>query len=218
MPRIDSPFVDATTLRRLTIDIGEKKKTRLFLVNSAEIREGVSRRLLTPGKRETTRVNAVLGWLQRIESLVAATAYGIVAGLLLGEIVARELFAASIWGSQRMAVFAAILAGFLGLSLTTGTNGHLRAQFADRWVPESWRPMVERLGDFVSAAIYLALAVIALGYIGETYENGDQASVLYWPLWPLQLILPYAFASSAFRHVVFGLQPSLKPEPTLMDN
>ena len=110
MPRIDSPFVDATTLRRLTIDIGEKKKTRLFLVNSAEIREGVSGRLLTPGKRETTRVNAVLGWLQRIESLVAATAYGIVAGLLLGEIVARELFAASFQFGKRNRVHAHVRA------------------------------------------------------------------------------------------------------------
>ena len=58
-------------------------------------------------------MSAILKWLQRFESVIAAIAYAIVAGLLLGEIVAREFFASSIWGSQRMAVFAAIFAGLL---------------------------------------------------------------------------------------------------------
>ena len=57
-----------------------------------------------------------LDWLTRAESVVAALAYLIVTGLLLGEIIAREVFGTSIWGSQKMAVFAAIFAAFLGLS------------------------------------------------------------------------------------------------------
>ena len=162
-------------------------------------------------------MSKLLLWMQRVESVIATIAYAIVAGLLLGEIVAREVFASSIWGSQRMAVFAAIFAGFLGLTLTTGVNGHLRPQFADRWVPERFDSMVSRFGDFLSAFIFLTMAWFAASYVGETYANGDQAAVLYWTLWPLQLVLPYAFISCAVKHIVFGLDPALKPAPSLME-
>ena len=89
----------------------------------------------------------MLDRLERIEGLVAAVAYTAVAGLLLGEIIAREFFYASIWGSQKMAVFAAIIAGFLGLTLATAANGHLRPQFTDNWWPNAWQAGVARFGD-----------------------------------------------------------------------
>ena len=162
-------------------------------------------------------MSAVLVWLQRFESLVAAIAYAGVAGLLLGEIVAREIFSSSIWGSQRIAVFCAIVAGFLGLSLATGSNGHLRPQFADNWFPARMRDGVVRFGDFLSAVTWIVFAVIAAVYVTETYESNEKAAVLYWLLWPLQLVLPYAFASCGVRHFIFGLKPELKPEPMLME-
>lgn len=147
----------------------------------------------------------------RVEAVLAAIAYAIVAALLLGEIIARELFYTSIWGSQKMAVFGAIVAAFLGLALATAANAHLRPQFADNWFPAAWRPAVGRAGDLLSCAIYASLCVVAALYIADTYANGDRAAVLYWPLWPIQLVIPYAFASSAFRHLAFAVRPDMKP-------
>lgn len=149
--------------------------------------------------------------LTKAESVVAAIAYLVVTGLLLGEIIAREVFGTSIWGSQKMAVFAAIFAAFLGLSLATAANVHLRPQFADAWIPKRFWPFVERFGDVLSAAIFGAMGVVATMYLSDTIINGDRAAVLYWSLWPIQLILPYAFYSSALRHVAFAYRPSLKP-------
>lgn len=155
----------------------------------------------------------MLDRLERIEGLVAAVAYTAVAALLLGEIVAREFFYASIWGSQKMAVFAAIVAGFLGLSLATAKNGHLRPRFADGWWPVAWRPAVARFGDALSATIFAAFGVVATLYVMDTFANGDRAAVLYWPLWPIQIVLPYVFYSSALRHAAFAARPGLKPDP-----
>ncbi len=160
---------------------------------------------------------AALTWLLRVESFVAAAAYAVVAALLLGEIIAREIFVTSIWGSQKMAVFAAIIAGFLGLTLATAANGHLRPHFADGWFPRPWWPAVARLGDLLSAAIFAGLGVVATLYIIDTYLNGDRAAVLYWPLWPIQLVLPYAFYSSALRYLVFALRPDWKPRPDAIE-
>lgn len=156
-------------------------------------------------------IAAFLKYLNRIEAVVAALAYAIVAGLLLGEIVAREIFLSAIWGSQKMAVFGAIIAGFLGLCLATAANSHLRPQFADGWWPSSWQPTIGRIGDVVSAVIFLALAGIAAIYVSDTIASQDRAAVLYILLWPIQLVLPYAFFSCSLRHLIFAIQPALKP-------
>ena len=101
--------------------------------------------------------------------------------------------------------------GRIGLSLATAANAHLRPQFADAWLPKRFWPFIERFGDVLSAAIFGAMGVIATMYLSDTYINGDRAAVLYWSLWPIQLILPYAFYSSAVRHAAFAYRPSLKP-------
>lgn len=158
-----------------------------------------------------------LKWLLRIESLVAASAYVIVAGLLLGEIIAREIFSTTIWGSQRMAVYAAIYAGFLGLCLATAANSHLRPQFADKWWPSGWATGLDRFGDILSALLFLGLGLIALEYVTITYESKDTAPVIRWRLWPIQSVIAYAFLSSAVRHVIFAMKPELKPIPDITE-
>jgi len=161
---------------------------------------------------------AILKWLLRVESLVAASAYVIVTCLLLGEILARELFSQTIWGSQRMAIFAAIYAGFLGLCLATAANSHLRPQFADNWWPRSWAVKLNRFGDLLSCLLYTGIGIVALEFVYYSYQYGDIASVIRWQLWPIQSIIAYAFFSSAFRHAFFAIRPELKPMPELPEH
>lgn len=160
-------------------------------------------------------MKAFLALILRVESIVAVIAYLVVAALLLGEIAARELFSTSIWGSQKMAVFAAIIAAFLGLSLATAANAHLRPQFADAWWPDHWHATLARLGDLLSCLIFVGLAIVAGMYISDTFINEDRAAVLYWPLWPIQLVIPYAFFSSALRHLAFAIWPEMKPQASI---
>lgn len=160
---------------------------------------------------------AFLKWLLRIESTVAALAYVIVASLLLGEIVAREIFATTIWGSQRMAIYAAIYAGFLGLCLATAANAHLRPQFADNWWPKRWSGSLNRVGDLISAGLFIWLFFVGLEYIVASYEANETAPVIRWKLWWIQSVIIYAFLSSAVRHLVFAARPDLKPIPDITE-
>lgn len=160
---------------------------------------------------------AFLKWLLRLESTVAAVAYVIVAGLLLGEIIAREIFATTIWGSQRMAIYAAIYAGFLGLCLATAANSHLRPQFADRWWPSRWDKGLNRFGDFLSAALFIWLGIVGLEYVTDSYEANEVAPVIRWELWWIQSVIIYAFFSSAVRHIAFAIRPDLKPVPDITE-
>lgn len=147
--------------------------------------------------------------LLRTEGLVAVTAYAVTCGLLLADVFAREFLSQSIWGAQKMAVFGAIVAGILGLTIAVGNNAHLRANFADHILPWPW---VSRLGDLVSAVLFTGLCWYAIEWVGESIEFHDRAEVIDIPLWPIQLVFPYAFATAALRHALFLFYPGLKPQ------
>ncbi|MYJ73349.1 MAG: hypothetical protein F4092_16620 [Rhodospirillaceae bacterium] len=60
--------------------------------------------------------------------------------------------------------------------------------------------------------LYVGFAIVAVGYVEESIAARERAAVLYTPLWPIQIVLPYAFFSSAVRHFSFAAFPELKPE------
>jgi len=157
------------------------------------------------------KVERAVRALYRVEAMTAAVAYAFTAGILILDIVMREVFSSSVWGATKMAVFGAIIAAFIGLILATATNTHLRPAFADYWVPRSWDRAMNRIADTISALLWCGFGVVGIQYLGTSIDSNDLAEVLYIPLWPIQLVLPYAFFSSALRHAVFAVWPDLKP-------
>jgi len=152
----------------------------------------------------------VLQALRVMESIVATLAYASVAALLIYDVIGREVFGTSFLGADQLAVYGAIIAGFLGLSLATSDNAHLRPAFMD-FVFTRREPLAIRVGDAVSCAFFLGAAVVAWRFVAVSMEAQDRAPVFYFVLWPLQLIIPYAFLSCALKHGIFALRPALKP-------
>src|SRR5210317_1855870 len=97
---------------------------------------------------------AALKWLKLSESIVATAAYTVVAILLMIDVIGRELFATSFLGMQQIAVYGAIIAGFLGLTLATSDNAHLRPEFMD-FVFKGRETLAVRLGDAISCVFFL---------------------------------------------------------------
>jgi len=157
----------------------------------------------------------LLNALQRIEGAVAALAYATVALLLMADVLGREIFGEGIFGAPKMAVYAAIVAGFLGLALATGAGSHLRPAFLDGVIPDRFDRQVWQAADIVSALVYLGLAWVAIEFVLSTRQSSDRAAVLYWLLWPIQVVMPYAFISCALRHALFAIAPSLRPAQEL---
>ncbi len=92
--------------------------------------------------------STALIWFKRVESIVATIAYGIVATLLMLDVVGRELFSSSFLGTQQLAVYGAIIAAFLGLTLATSDNSHLRPEFMD-FVFRRFDRIAGQMGDLV---------------------------------------------------------------------
>jgi TRAP-type C4-dicarboxylate transport system permease small subunit len=159
----------------------------------------------------------LVSWLNRVEAALASLAYLIVTGLLIASMASREFFSKSLGSAETLAVFAAVYASFFGMVLATSANGHLRPQFTDNWLPAAWHPKVARLGDAVSAVLFFGIGVVALLYLSDTFANQDLAPIIYWPLWTIQIVIPYAFFSCGFRHLVFAFHPHAKPEPAVSE-
>ena len=101
------------------------------------------------------QLRSALTFLTVLESIVATAAYAVVAGLLMVDVVGRELFATTFLGLQQLAVYGAIVAGFLGLTLATSDNAHLRPAFLD-FLAGRHQALVARPGDVLSAGFFFA--------------------------------------------------------------
>ena len=153
----------------------------------------------------------LLAVLFAAEVTVAILAYCLIAGLLLSDVILRETIGGSIWGAQRLSVYAMIVTGFLGLGLAASRGQHLRPRFADGLVSAPLTPYAERLGSFLMALIFGGFGVVGIEYVEEALKFGDLARIIEFPLWMLQIIVPYAFFSTAVRYLSYGLWPELKP-------
>lgn len=151
--------------------------------------------------------------LRGVEGVIAAVAFFMAAAAVLSDVFARELLASSIWGSTKFAVFCAAVAGFLGIGLATDAGMHLRPSFADRAVPRAFEPAMQRIAPLVTAGIYFAAAWYSFLYVRESFEFEQAAPVLDWPLWIIQVVMPYAFFSNGVRQLVYASDPELTPKP-----
>lgn len=153
----------------------------------------------------------VLRTLYRLEAFAATVAYVTVAVLLIGDIIGREVFGSPIHGAQKIAVYAAIVAGFLGLSLATAANMHLRPSFLDGVLPKRFERTIQQISDATACLFFLSMAVVGAMFVAESMKYSDRAAVLYWLLWPIQIVIPYALTTTAIRHGIFALWPDTRP-------
>lgn len=162
---------------------------------------------------ETT--SRILKALRYLEALICVGAFSIVVIALMSDVIGREVFGHGVFGAQRVAVWASAVVGLVGFALVTSDAGHLRPQFADRWLPRSAEPVLNRVADVTSALICVFLGYYAVLFVRSSFELGERGVGIPIELWPLQIILPWMFLSSAFRHFSFAAFPALKPAPKL---
>lgn len=157
-------------------------------------------------------IEKALSRLTWLEAAISITAYAFVAGLLLADIIGRQVFGISIYGAQKIAVQATMIAAFMGLTLATSRGSHMRAEAADALVPKRWSVEADRFGYLLSAILFAALAAISFQFMMETRKYGMNIPVLGWPMWPVQVVLPLAFGSSALKSLAFATFPALAPK------
>lgn len=130
---------------------------------------------------------------------------------ILSDVVGRELIGASIYGSQRFAVLASTITSFLGFAIVVGTGGHLNVPAFGKLIPQRLNPFLDRAGSAVSAILCAGFSYYSARFVYETYSIGETMLAFNYPLWPVQLLLPYAFFSAAVRFLIFFIAPEHRP-------
>jgi TRAP-type C4-dicarboxylate transport system permease small subunit len=148
--------------------------------------------------------------MYRIEAWVAGLALAVVAAALFADIVGRELIGSGIFGAQRTAVYGMIISAFLGFVLASHSGRHIRIEGLDRIVPQALQPAIVRLGHLTSLAICLYLAYWSADFVAVAIEQGERSMAINVLVWPIKLILPWAFLSAGTRYLFFVIDPDLE--------
>lgn len=154
-------------------------------------------------------------WLERVrafERSVVFAAFVVMTGVVFADVVARELGGSGLPWARQTGVWANIVVAMFGVGLASGSGSHLRPRFADRWLPAAWDPVVDRIGELVTAIFCGAFAALVVALAYESGRFGEQSAILRLPVWPMQLVIAIAFALAGLRHVAYAVWPRLKPE------
>jgi TRAP-type C4-dicarboxylate transport system permease small subunit len=162
------------------------------------------------------------GW-HKGECWVAVACFGFIAGILILDVLGRELLgpllrllgiepgATGIFASQKLSVFALVIGSFAGIGIATATGAHIVPGFASGWVPAEWRPAYQRAADLLTGLFLLGVVSFGLEFVGSSFRTDLRAPVLDWPVWPIQLAIPLGFLSAAGRYFLYAAWPALKP-------
>ena len=154
----------------------------------------------------------MIDFLDRWERRLCAGAFALLAAVMFADVLMREITGNGLPWAVQTAVYANLVVALFGLGVATSAGSHLRARFADNWLPRRFHPLLQRIADAVSALFLLLFALLALQLVEETWQLGETATVLRVPLWPLQLLIPVSFGSAALRYALYCWRPQLAPE------
>lgn len=141
------------------------------------------------------RLDRLLAGLERAAIVVLLCSL-----LLLGllQIILRNVFAGGLFWADEVLRHLVLWLGFLGASLATHEQRHLRIDVLARWLPEGAQPCLGLLLNLVAASGCAILAQAAWTFVRFERESGAVLSVGL-AVWMAQGIVPLGFALMALR-------------------
>lgn len=175
---------------------------------------------MKPAPRFVVSFLAVWHILERILAVIAFTMIGV---LVFSDVFGREFIgpvgnalgfemgSTGIYGAQKMSIYLLAIGAFTGLGVSVATGSQIVPRVAFKWVPESWGPWLNRLGNLVSGLIFFATAYYGFEFVKVSREIGTVMAGLDWPAWVIQAVIPLGFASAGFRYLAFAIWPATAP-------
>lgn len=134
---------------------------------------------------------------EHLENGFSLLVLGIMAVLLLGEIVAREYFGSSIPGAVPIVQHMTLWLTFLGAALAARSD-RLLALSMGTYLPERWRQAVKVLTALLAVGVTSCLGLASVQLVQIDHAYGD---IVAWgiPVWVFSAIMPLGFAMIAGR-------------------
>jgi TRAP-type C4-dicarboxylate transport system permease small subunit len=148
------------------------------------------------------RLDRLLAGLERAAIVVLLCSL-----LLLGllQIILRNVFTSGLFWADEVLRHLVLWLGFLGASLATHEQRHLRMDVLARWMPEGAQSWLDLLLNLVAASGCAILAQAAWTFVRFERESGVVLSVGL-AVWMVQSIVPLGFALMMLRFALRMLE------------
>lgn len=153
----------------------------------------------------------VLRVAHRCERWITFIAFGVMAGAVFADVLIREIWGSGWLYATPIAVWANVVVVLVGIGLASHDGAHLRPRFADAWLPKSWDKTMHRVQEATFALFCTAFAVLCWQVVSESMRLQEYGSVLRILIWPIQSVMPLAFAMAALRHGIYAWRLDLRP-------
>jgi TRAP-type C4-dicarboxylate transport system permease small subunit len=155
-----------------------------------------------------------LNRLRIAEQFLCFSAFLVMAGALIYDVLKREFTGSGAFGAPQVGVIGMIVVSYVGIGLASAAGTHYRPRFADKVFPPRYDPLLKRIEEFGFAAFCAFMAIVATEVALESYDLKDVAPVLRNPIWPVQMVIALGFGLVAVRHLLYGIFLDLKPKPS----
>lgn len=169
--------------------------------------------MIDPETRTFRVARSLLAQLDRVERGVTFAAFLVLIAVVFLDVMSRELTGSGLHWASQAGVYANVIVVMVGLGVASSTGAHLRPRFADRWLPARFNAPLERLQELLMALFCAIFAGLGIDIVMETWRLREVSPALGNPVWPVQSIVPLAFALAALRHGLYTLWPGLRAGP-----
>lgn len=152
--------------------------------------------------------------LRIFEQFLCFSAFMVMAGALIYDVLKREITGSGAFGAPQVGVIGMIVVSYIGIGLASAAGSHYRPRFADKLAPAKYDGLMDRVGEFGFALFCAFMAAVAVKVSLESYDLADVAPVLRNPIWPVQMTIAVGFGFVALRHFLYGIYPAIKPKPS----
>lgn len=152
--------------------------------------------------------------INAIDKFLAAFERSILVLILMGmvflsclQIVLRNLFASGIPSLDILLRHLTLALAFIGASLATREEKHLRIDIVPRMISGRWGRIISILTHMISVLVCLIFARAGWNFV-VLEQQSETLFVLNTPLWVPKMIIPFGFLLIAFRMVLKILEKS----------
>ena len=150
----------------------------------------------------TTRsaTNRVLVVLRRLETGLLVTLFGVMLGVAVYQIVARNFFGSGILWGDSMVRIAVLWVTLFGALIASRADDHIRIDALSRFLPLKLQRHARRVTAAFTALVCGVFAYYSAQFVYWEYADGI-AGFASVPAWVCELPMPLVFGLMALRYV-----------------
>lgn len=159
------------------------------------------------------RGNAIMRWIDRIETGLIATLVLAMVLLAGAQIVLRNFFDTGLAWADPLLRAMVLWAAMLGALAAARSDKHIGLDLVTHFVHGRMRRVLRAISLLFAAAISAAMAWYGLGLVKLDY--GGSSAIAGIPSWLVESIIPLGFGLLALRLAVHAFLPSRNPSSVL---